>query len=336
MAMIWDVLSPEDRWILSGRMPSPSIIRRVPQSLTLQHHAHPKNKASREISSFMAEAKDPKDHIGMTEIWDSRSIGTESESKEIESPHKGVSWNVGNPGHRFLICETSEGFETFQSYAHNIADIFHAKIQRVDLLENQDLCLRHIRKKASEGYGLIILGPEMKSYRQHLLAPLFHAKLAMELSISLLVVPKKRWPISRILVLVQGEAHDDAAVEWGIHFSKACNAEITLLAVVPQVPVMYQGFGRFNIGLPELLSTKTKLGMHLRCAAKRLVDEGLGGTVQLHQGLPELQIRIELLNKDHDIVVVGAEDQDWFRRIVFRGDSCRLLQWLDRPLLIAK
>jgi hypothetical protein len=336
MTMIWDACSPEDRWILDGGIPISSIVQRMPQDLPPQHHALPRNRAGSAISTFMMDARDPKKSNGTTETWDSRSCLIENESKEIESLRNDVSWNVGNPEHRFLICETTEGFENFQRYAHRIAALFHAQTQRVDLLEDQNHCLRNIRKKASEGYGLLILGPQAKSCRKHLLAPRFYEMLARELSIALLVVPKTRWPISRILVLVQGETHDGAAVEWGIHLAKVSHAEISLLAIVPQVPVMVQGLGRFNSGLPELLSTGTPLGQHLRWAAGRLVDESLDGTIQLHQGLPELQIRGELLNMDHDVLVVGAEDQDWFRRIVFSGYSCRLMQWLDRPMLIAK
>jgi nucleotide-binding universal stress UspA family protein len=334
--MIWDGFSPEGRWILDGEILDLSIVQRMPQDLPLQHHALSSSRVGGVISADNVDTKGPKTFGGIAEAWDSPSFVVDSESKAIKSLRKAVRWNAGNPRDRFLICETPDGFETFQDYAHNIADLFHAQMQRVDLFEDQDLCFRNLCEKASEGYGLLILGPQAKSCRKHPLAPLFQVKLAMELPISLLVVPKTRWPISRILVLIRGETHDDAAVEWGIRMAKASLAEIALLAVVPQVPVMYQGFDRISSGLPELLSTETKLGKHLRWAAGRLIEEGLNGTMQLRQGLQELQIRSEVMERDHDIVVVGAEEQDWLRRIMFRGHSYRFLHWLDRPMLISK
>jgi nucleotide-binding universal stress UspA family protein len=336
MSMIWDAGSPGDRWILEGGIPISSILQRMPQDLPPQHHALLKARVYGAISAIMADTKVPQACGGTAEAWASHSRFIESNYKAIESLRNGFKWSVGNPEHRFLVCETEAGFETFQNFAHRIADLFHAQMQRVDFHEDQALCLREIRKKVSVGYGLLMLGPQVKSCRKHLLAPRFHEMLAKELSISLLVVPKMRWPISKILILIQVETHDEAAMEWGMRLAKASHAEITLLAIVPQVPVMYQGFNRFSRGLPDLLSKETKLSQHLRWAAGRLVDEGLDGTVQLRQGLPEWEIRGELLDQDHDIVVVGAEDRDWLRRIAFNGYSCRLMQWLDRPMLIAK
>ena len=334
--MIWDACSPDDRWSLDGGIPVSSILQRVPQDLRPQHHALPKKRVCGVISAIIPDTGDPKACGGLTEAWDSHACFIESRGKEIESLRKDVRWIEGNPEHRFLLCETLEGFEAFQGYAYCFADLFHAQMQRVDFHEEQALCLNNIREKIAEGYGLLMLGPQAKSCRKHLLAPHFHETLAKELSISLLVVPNTRWPISRILVLIQGEAHVDAAVEWGIRLAKASHAEITLLSIVPQPPVMVQGMKRFGSGLPELLSTETRLGQHLHWAAGRLVDEGLDGTLQLNHGLPEWELRGELLDRDHDIVVMGAEDQDWLRRIGFTRYACRLLQWLDRPLLIAK
>ena len=198
--MAWEGNHPDDRWFLNGGIPNSLIVPFKSQDPPPQHPALPNRRTV--LASSIANV-------------DTGLYLEESEVKENESLWEGVRMSAGNPGERFLICETLEDFEYFQGYADSIAELFHAQMERVEFLDDEDLCLRSLLKKVPEGYGLVLLGPKAKTHRKHLLAPLFHETLAMELPISLLIVPKTRWPISKILVLIKAEAHDDAAVEWG-------------------------------------------------------------------------------------------------------------------------
>ncbi len=313
-----------------------SMALRIPRYLVLRHHALRSAEIGGAITDGMVNAQDTVTCRGIPDASETNPCLVQGDSVTIDALRFDASSNAANPENRFLVCETMDGFEAFNSYARSFGDLFRAQMDSVRFTENHDLCLGSIRRKADEGYGLLILGPQAYSYRKHPFASTLHERVAEDLSICLLVVPEPRWPISKILVLIKGEENDCVAVEWGVRLAQASKAEISLLALVPPVPVLYQGLGRISSGLPELLSTETRLGQHLRWAAARLVAEGLDGAVRLGQGLQEWQIRHELLVQDHDLVVVGAEDQDWLRKTIFGANPCPLLQWADRPVLVAK
>lgn len=284
----------------------------------------------------MSNPSAPAARRGTAEMMETNPFRIPADSEAIYAPRFEAGWNAQKPETRFLVCEAMDGFEAFNIFACNFGAPFLAEMECIRFGEREDRFLECIAGKVDEGYGLLMLGPRAFSCRQHLFAAPLYKKIAKKLSLSLLVVPTIRWPISRILVLVQGEQKDEAAVDWGVRLARANNGDVTLLPILPPVPVLYQGLGRTGSGLPELLSTETMLGQNLRRAAARLVAEDLGGTLRLHHGLQEMQIRIELLEQDHDLIVVGTEDPHWFRKATFGPNLCHLVQWADRPVLLAK
>ncbi|TET37836.1 MAG: hypothetical protein E3J69_02095 [Anaerolineales bacterium] len=327
---------PARALILNDVIPDSALVRRLPIDLAFRCHALPVAEADGAITVVMANPEDPVARDEISAALGAASCFVRGRKETIDALLNSVWLDSGNPGYRFLVCETPERFEALNSYACSIGDLFHAEVERLEWIENSSRFLSNLARKTDEGYDLLILGPQVQSFRRYLTACPMREKIINQLPISLLVIQRSRWPISRILILIQGEERDKPAVEWGVHLAQASKAEITLLTIVPSVPGMYQGLERFNCGLPELLSTKSQLGQQLRWAAERLVKENLDGTLQLRQGSQEWQIRSELSAKEYDLIITPAGSEDRLHKYLFGVVTRHLLYWTDRPVLIVK
>jgi nucleotide-binding universal stress UspA family protein len=151
-----------------------------------------------------------------------------------------------------------------------------------------------------------------------------------------LIAHRPHWPLQRLLLVIQGETTDEKATDWALRLTRARDASVAALAVVPPVPAMYHGLTRMEGGLAELLTTDTPLGREMRQVARRLVDGNVDGTLLLRQGSPEWEIRRDLVHGQFDLLVIGAAPQDGVRRW-FLGDlPVSLTRVVDRPILVAR
>jgi nucleotide-binding universal stress UspA family protein len=189
---------------------------------------------------------------------------------------------------------------------------------------------------AREDYELVICGEPDQSFVNRLLQGSLGRRALDQLPTSLLFVRRPHWFLKRLLLVVQGETSDDNAMDWALRLAGSSGAAVTVLAVVPPVPVMYQGLSGVEGGLPELLSTDTPLGRQMRSMAQRLVDCGIEGKLHLRQGALVWEIRREAAEGGYDLIAVAAAHQDGLRRWLLGELSTSLLGLVDRPLLIAR
>ena len=61
-------------------------------------------------------------------------------------------------------------------------------------------------------------------------------------------------------------------------------AAVTVLAVVPPVPAMYQGLSRMEQSVAALLTTDTTLGRQMHQVVRRLAECKVDGTLRLAPG----------------------------------------------------
>ncbi len=153
---------------------------------------------------------------------------------------------------------------------------------------------------------------------------------------SLLVVRRPRWPLDRILLIVQGHEGDDAAVDWVVRLSSGSNVAVTVLVMVPPVPAMYYGMPRMQQGVTLLLDGDDALGRQTRRATQQLADQKIENAVRLCQGSPDLLIRREMLEGNYDLVVVAAERQHRWVRFLLGDLVVPILRWADQPVLVAR
>jgi nucleotide-binding universal stress UspA family protein len=314
----------------------PELVRRIPQELAFRCHTLPVAESDGAITVAMANPNDSRARDAIAAALGTTPCFVQGDQKTIDALLAKVWSDEVGPQRKFLVCANPSRFEDVNRIAHGLGSLLHAEIEHLELIEESGFLLNTLARKAEEGYDLIILGPQGQSFSKRLFSRTISERILRQLPVSLLVIRRTRWPISRMLILLRGEKSDSSTVDWGIRVARACNATITLLAIVPSVPVMYQGLKRFEVGLYELLSTESVLGQYLRRAAERLVEENLEGTLRLRQGSQEWQSRYELSVGDYDLIIVAADPEDWFHRYIIGGLAYPLLHWTDRPVLIAK
>ncbi|MBN1146305.1 MAG: universal stress protein [Anaerolineales bacterium] len=153
------------------------------------------------------------------------------------------------------------------------------------------------------------------------------------LPVSVLLPIMPRWPLKRILLAIQDHDFDEIAIVWAIRLAKASGAHVTILPVISPAPVVYS---QMEAALPALLNSDCALGRKLRWAARRLVEWKIESTIHLRREIPGEQIRCEIVEGDHDLIVIPVEPRNLFDRWLLGELISPLLNWADRPILIAK
>lgn len=124
-----------------------------------------------------------------------------------------------------------------------------------------------------------------------------------QLSSFMAVPPRPIWPIKRILlVLPDSKTKSDLAVSWTEKLAGPGNISVTVLPVLPQVPLCYGSFLHNN--LDAILAGTDQLGVKLRQIAKRFRGENIRGVCKLRDGDPVTQIRDEINTSQPDLIIM--------------------------------
>ena len=114
----------------------------------------------------------------------------------------------------------------------------------------------------------------------------------------------KRQPLRQILLVVRPEKAQDLALNWTMNLARRNGASLTVLVLLPLVPLLSSREARLQQGLAMLLAEDSLLEQQLRHISQRLADKGLEASLRLRQGSPEQQLRAELDAQKYDLVVV--------------------------------
>ncbi len=237
-----------------------------------------------------------------------------------------------------LVCTHVSSFpDELLAYARVLSGLLNAEFSSFSLDFGSDLnCYTIAQTVDRVGYDMVIWGEPDQTLGQRMLCGPTYQRATELINSSLLVVRKPRWPLRRLLLIIQGEKTDETAVDWIVRLAQPSGARVTVLAVVPPVPVMYYGCTRMQQGLDALLTTDTVLGRQMQRMAQQLVGSQVDATLQLREGAPDRQIQQEVSEGDYDLVTVAARPRSWWRRWVLGDWVSPLLSWAVRPVLVAK
>ena len=226
--------------------------------------------------------------------------------------------------------------EQIETYTQAVAGLLEAQVKPIQQAAKTATTFDAEVAAACAGHDLVIFGePGQSWFKRRLLGS--PACQAIELSpTSLLVARRPRWPLKKILLIIRSEETNDAAINWAIRLARPGGAEVTVLPVVPPLLPVYNREVRVQQALAMLLATDTVLSRQMWQVIRRLGDEEIEGSLRLRQGTPIRQIRTELAEEEYDLIVVTAEPEDWWVRRLLGELVGPLLDWADRPVLIAK
>jgi len=323
---------------LDGLAVNPTVARRLPLTIACRYRALPVAEANGQITVAMANPDDAAAREAVITALGTPSCVVGGDPMVIDALLAEVWPEASQHSRRLLICaQASPAADEVFTFAQALSGLLDAHISHLGPSEGKDVdCEAVARAVEQNGYDLVIWEEPDQPLGQRLLSgPACH-KAITRIGCSLLVIRRPRWPLHRLLLVVWGDETDTIAVDWTVRLARSSGAPVTVLAVVPPVPAMYNRFARMQQGLDTLLTTETPLGQSMRRVARWLVEWEVEGTLRLRQGAPDEQIHREVAEGDYDLITVAARPNDRAARWLL-GDRIRsLLCWADRPVLIAK
>jgi nucleotide-binding universal stress UspA family protein len=164
----------------------------------------------------------------------------------------------------------------------------------------------------AEAYDLLIAAPAGRGRLAHLVWGSRIGKIAQCVNTSLLIARRVPPTIRHILVGVGAADHSLVDVRRAVRVAGAFDAQVTMLHVVSQVPLMFTELEQMRLQLDAFLDSGLNGASTLETARQIVADAGLTPDIRLREGLVRDGIVDEASEGDYDLVVIGAHgDEGW-------------------------
>ena len=317
---------------------NPRLARRLSPAVACRYHALPVSDDGDHITVAMAKPDDAAARDAVTIALGAPSYVVEGNPTAIDALLAQLWPEVLEHSTSLLACVNDcPAADEVLTFARFIAGLLNAQLTEFGPAPGEavfcDALLGMIDKN---DYDMIIWGEPEQSPGQRLLSGPAYRKAMKRLAPSLLVARKPHWPLRRLLLLIQDEPGPNPAVDWVVRLAWLSGALVTVLTVVPPVPAMYGRYPRMQQGLNALLTTNTSLGRQMRRVSQQFVNWEVEATLLLRQGIPDQEIRSEVVKGDYDLIAVADQSCGGWRHWLMRDWIASLLSWVDKPVLIAK
>ena len=163
-----------------------------------------------------------------------------------------------------------------------------------------------IPQKAKEGDYITVLSPLGRPQIRRLITGRSIRHLMEEISGPILYVPDAHLPLKKILICLGGLGYEVTAEHIAIQMAVSCNAEVTLLHVVPPVELDYPTARAMRDNWQNVMETDTPPGRSLREAMKVTKEQGLTATAKGRHGNIVEEILTEVKEGDYDLLCMGS------------------------------
>lgn len=183
-----------------------------------------------------------------------------------------------------------------------------------------------LSQSLSNTYDLIVVAATDRSRLMRLFLGSRVTHVVRESNTSVLVVRRPPDAIRRILVSIGGMAQSLDTVRLAGEWGQAFNAPVTILHVLSQLPLMFQGLeaelGHYS--LDELTTIEPEVRPLLQQAMDDLAATGVLGGLRLREGLVAEQVLAEVTEGEYDLLVIGAHAASGVDRLLME-DLCNRL-----------
>jgi len=130
-------------------------------------------------------------------------------------------------------------------------------------------------------------------------------KLARQATTSLWIARRSIPAVRRILVGVSGAPHSEIDVRFAAHLALAFGAELTVLHVVSQVPLMFTGLAQLRYDLERFLEMDMPGARQLKRAREICAELQVPSRLEIREGLVSDELAAEA-GTGYDLLIVGA------------------------------
>jgi len=310
----------------------------LPHDIARRYHALPISKDGEKITVVMA---DPNDSEARTAIVDSLGSPTYFVKADIHTIDHSLDmlWPEQSSTSPLIHVWTpvdSTRDET-NAYARDLASLLVFRVSQSrcygegktgynELAEEIDLLNPH----------LMIIGIPNQPAFKRVPPRLSEKKLVERFPVSLLFARNPRLPLKKLLLVINNVEADDAAIDWALLLARRSRAALTILPILPPIPLMYSGLNQMSHNLPTLLNTNCPLGRKMRQIVKRLNEWEINGTLRLRDEAPDWQIRVEVLEGEYDLTITACEPHNHLLDFMCGGFVNSILDCAEQPILVAK
>lgn len=315
----------------------PNLARLLPPEIAYRFHALPVAEQGGRITVVMADPEDDEALSAIASILGREPCVVQGDARTIDASLARLWGRVPHDKLRLLVCAPDgPAAGRLDAYARSMGELLDAEVTDADC---EGGLATWIGRYGEPPCDLLLIGEAAGA----LVEPWLAAQASRRgLPAALLVAPRPRWPVSKILLIACGLESDAIAAEWVLRLARPGTTTVNVLAVVPPPAAVHggrraahAGHARDRQGLPALLSAETPLGHELQEVARRLEEQEIQSSLRMRQGPPEWQIRRELAGEDHDLVVMALQSGEGGLGGL-EDLAATLLRWSDRPALIAR
>jgi nucleotide-binding universal stress UspA family protein len=194
-----------------------------------------------------------------------------------------------------------------------------------------------IPQRANQADVIVVLGKFGRPTLRHLISGRSIRQFIEEIKQPILYVPQLKLPLKRIMICIGGLGYEVAAEDLAVQIAKKCNAEITLLNVVPPIDFDYPTARalRENWQHPEM--TDTPIGQSLRSALEIAKAAGLNASVRGRQGNVVEEILAETQEGQYDLLCMGSSySVHSLRQMYSPNVTAEIIGNMDHPVLTAR
>jgi nucleotide-binding universal stress UspA family protein len=324
--------------LILGRLDvNPRLARRLPPAVACRYHALPVAEDGGHITIAMADPDDTLAREAVLEALGAPSCVVAGNPATIDALLAEVWPEALQRSLNLLACTWDGVANETLAFAQSVADLLAAHLSYYYPLARDEADCADLARAVEQGcYDLVFWEEAGQCLGRRLISGPTFNRVRKHTEASVLVVRRPRWPLKRLLLLVQDGERDEPALDWVVRLARPSGASVTALAVTPPAPAMYGQLARMQQGLDAVLATTTPLGQQMRRVARWLVEWDVQATLLLRQGLPEHEIRREVDRGDYDLIVVSDQYNEWWRRCLNRDWSACLPAWANQPVLFAK
>lgn len=282
-----------------------SVMRLLPPEIAFQYHALPVATDGDYITVALAE---PEDQMAIKAIQDAidRPICFIHADPGLIDNQLHNLWPSDAPHLRMLTWLPKEA-ALLHSFISYLTDILDADLDTIDLPDDEPDSIKCLGRVISERQpDLLIFQANHPLRLMRRILKEITKKGANRLSSFLAVPPRPVWPIKKLLmVLPDSKTGSELAAGWTGKLAGSGNIQVTILPVLPPVPLCYGSSLCHN--LDAILAGNDQLGLKMRQIADRLAGENIQGVYKLREGDPVTQIKDEICASQPDLIVMPSD-----------------------------
>jgi nucleotide-binding universal stress UspA family protein len=236
------------------------------------------------------------------------------------------------------ITEIEQGEGGLLETLREQATAFQEKEPKLQIVtKSGDIVAEIIRETRESIYDLVMIGAERRGREEFFLPWTKAYSIAEAISPPVLVVPRSRPNLKRILICSGGGPYIDNAVRFTSKMAKDLSADVTLLNVIPEPPAMHATLFRRQDDVEALLNSDSALARNLRTEKGIVEQAGVPVIVRIRHGIVIDQILAELERIDYDLVVAGSWPvRDPWRNYIIVNVTRDIVNRTNRPVLVIR